>query len=164
MDLGSVDKVLGSYVYEVSCPSCHHVVSTPFVRIGAVCTCESCRHRYLIDATHFKRVPSPARQTPAGGDAGSAAGQSKTGGIRGLSEMRQREAERERDSRFNDYDTLSPAPNRPAAPAAAPQTPQPPPTPTHTPTTSTPIRPGCSIASFWPLAWNARRRGSAAPA
>jgi hypothetical protein len=41
--------------------------------------------------------------------------------------MMQREAERERDSRFNDYDTLSPAPNRPAPPVATSQTPQPPP-------------------------------------
>lgn len=103
------------------------MVSTPFVRIGAVCTCESCRHRYLIDATHFKRVPSPARQPAAAGEAGTSAGQAKVGGIRGLSEMMQREAERERDSRFNDYDTLSPAASRPAPPAAAPQTPQPPP-------------------------------------
>ncbi|MEZ6191859.1 MAG: hypothetical protein R3C45_11305 [Phycisphaerales bacterium] len=43
--------------------------------------------------------------------------------------MMQREAERERDSRFNDYDTLSPAAGRPAPPPTSPQTPQPPPPP-----------------------------------
>lgn len=122
------------------------MVSTPFVRIGAVASCESCRHRYLIDATHIKRVPSPARQpTQAGGGTDTvSASQVRAGGIRGLSEMMRQEAERERDSRFNDYDTLSPAAHRPLPPTSpGPQIPppQPQPRPTPAPAASQPPRP-----------------------
>lgn len=110
------------------------MVNTPFVRIGAVAACESCRHRYLIDATHIKRLPSPARVAAGGGSDGpTTADRPQAGGIRGLSEMMQREAARERDSQFNDYDTIAPTSDRPRPGAAAspgpPQPAAPPPTP-----------------------------------
>lgn len=116
------------------------MVATPFVRVGAVTTCESCRHRYLIDPTHIKRVPTQARQAAAPVTASGASepatpvGLPREGG-QGLSEMMRREAERERDSRFNDYDTLTPSAARPQPPAVSPPSspePQPPPHPQRT--------------------------------
>ncbi len=108
-------------MYEVSCPSCHAVVNSPFVRAGAAVTCASCGHRYLIGQTHFKRVaaaradqgtpvqPDVAATTPTGT-------QPEQGGIQGLSEMMRVEAERERDSQFDDYDTIKPAADEPRKP------------------------------------------------
>jgi hypothetical protein len=105
------------------------VVNTPFVRIGAVVICASCQHRYLTDQTHIKRVPSsaktgegkPAEPDTASGEAGTSpqAGEPQPGRVHGLSEMMRAEAERERDSQFDDYDTIAPEPDRPGTPAAA---------------------------------------------
>ncbi len=128
---GAVARVLGK-VYEVTCPSCHVVVSSPFVRVGAVVTCTSCQHRYLIDQSHIRHVPSSAR---AGGEgaakpAPAEAGTIRPGGIQDLSAVMRVEAERERDSQFNDYDTIAPEPDKPpvmpaAVATAPPMTPAP---------------------------------------
>lgn len=109
-------------VYEVSCPSCQAVTPSPFVRVGAAVTCASCKHRYLIDQSHIKRVPSsvsagetgpdplaePAKEPPPGGEAEP--------GLSDLSEVMRREAERERSSQFDDYDTIKPSADPPPKP------------------------------------------------
>jgi len=101
-------------VYEVSCPSCQAVTPSPFIRVGAAVTCAACKHRYLIDQGHIKRVPSskPGRETlsdpladptqvPPVGD--------NEPGLSDLSEVMRREAERERSSKYDDYDTIKPS-------------------------------------------------------
>jgi hypothetical protein len=119
------------------------VVKSPFVRIGAVVTCASCQHRYLLDQTHLKRVPNRAaagkgagaaeKAEPSG--ASSEAGQPQPGGMSGLSEMMRAEAQRERDNQFNDYDTIAPPIDRPG-PAVLPTA-----MPLPTPATSAPSEP-----------------------
>jgi hypothetical protein len=114
------------------------VVNSPFVRAGAAVTCASCGHRYLIDKTHIKRVPAAARADPdpgaqpsaQRGDSGSTATGSRPegGGIQSLSEMMRVEAQRERDSRFDDYETIAPAADAPRKPID-PVVPEPPPKP-----------------------------------
>ncbi len=107
-------------MYQVTCPSCHAVVSTPFVRIGAVLSCRSCKQRCLIDAAHVKHVPSQAQQPARGTEAGPEASAPMPGGMHGLSDLMRREAQRERDSKFDDYDTIAPEPDAPASPAIIP--------------------------------------------
>jgi hypothetical protein len=113
-------------VYEVACPSCRVVVTTPFVRVGAAVTCASCGHRYLIGQTHFKQIPTAAR-TPAEGqtqpgtppdatDTTKAHAPAQQGAAQDLSEVMRIEAQRERDSQFDDYDTIKPAADEPRKP------------------------------------------------
>ena len=42
-------------MYELTCPKCGHAVTSSFVRVGAVVTCERCGHRYRIGEQHIKR-------------------------------------------------------------------------------------------------------------
>jgi hypothetical protein len=101
-------------MYELSCPSCHAVVNSPFVRVGAAVTCSPCGHRYLIGQAHIKHVSAAARRDP---DSQAKPGaQSEQGGIQGLSEMMRVEAERDRDSQLDDYDTIKPAADDPRKP------------------------------------------------
>lgn len=106
-------------MYQVTCPSCHAVVSTPFVRVGAVLSCGSCHHRYLIDAGHIRQVAGPDGAGKRS-DQPSGANAPMQGGMHGLRELMRREAELERDSRFDDYETIAPEPDRPMAPAIIP--------------------------------------------
>ncbi len=107
-------KVLSLNVYEVSCPSCHAVVNTPFVRVGAAVTCAACGHRYLIGQAHYKRVPAtaagegsaPIAASPKAPDTPQAGPDDSSAGLHGLTEMMRVEAQRERDSKFDDYDTI----------------------------------------------------------
>jgi hypothetical protein len=110
-------------VYEVSCPSCQALISSPFVRVGAAVTCASCKHRYLIDQSHIKHVPSSVAVGESG--PGPLADQTQTPGAGGevepgltdLSEVMRREAERERSSQFDDYDTIRPSVDTAARPS-----------------------------------------------
>lgn len=101
------------------------MVRSPFVRVGAVVTCVSCKHRYLADQSHIKRVPSAAKAGPGAslpvGVSGLPAETNPPapGGIHGLSEMMRTEAERERNSQFDDYDTITPEPEKPGTPVEA---------------------------------------------
>jgi len=78
-------------------------------------TCDACGHRYLISQSHFKQVPTPKPQAAGGapgkpGPAAVAPGESADpDGAQDLSEVMRQEAQRERDSKFDDYDTLAPA-------------------------------------------------------
>lgn len=96
------------------------------MRAGAAVTCASCGHRYLIGQTHIKRVPAAPRADPPGQAqpesqpqvTGSTATdtQPQQGGIHGLSEMMRVEAQRERDSQFDDYETIKPDADEPRKP------------------------------------------------
>lgn len=91
-------------MYELTCPSCHHVTPSSFVRLGAVIDCAKCNHRYEIGAAHVKRkvvklAPLPAGATDpfktSGGTSGDRPRLDKEGnviGLSGLSEAMQREA------------------------------------------------------------------------
>ncbi len=46
-------------MYELSCPSCAHVTRLPFVRIGAVATCEECDTRFQIERKHVQHHAEP---------------------------------------------------------------------------------------------------------
>ncbi len=87
------------------------------MRAGAAVTCASCGHRYLISQTHFKHVPTPRPVAGASGKASSGEGElEESGGAQDLSEVMRIEAQRERDSKFDDYDTLAPAADEPRKP------------------------------------------------
>ncbi len=115
------------------------MVRSPFVRVGAVVTCASCKHRFLVDHSHIKRVavakPGPGA-SPTSGMPAETAPPKAGGGIQGLSEMMRDEAQRERDSQFDDYDTIAAEPDKPGTPVDTGATPPPAestPTPAPTP-------------------------------
>jgi len=92
------------------------------VRVGATVTCVSCQHRYLIDQSHIKRAASSASAEEHGAnplaDPGKAQGPTGEAETRlsDLSEVMRREAERERSSKFDDYDTIKPSTDTPTKP------------------------------------------------
>ena len=58
-------------VYELKCPTCGHMVKMPFVRVGAMVSCDKCDHRYAIRDVHVKHKvqnqgvkPRPAEEPP----------------------------------------------------------------------------------------------------
>ena len=117
-------------MYHVTCPSCHAVISTPFVRVGAVFSCGTCHHRYLIDAAHIRHVATSAKSGKSA-EAAQGATAPVPGGIHDLSELMKREAEIERDSQFDDYETIAPEPDAPMPPAIVPSEVTPVPIPGH---------------------------------
>ncbi len=44
-------------MYEVTCPHCEHVLTAPFVRVGAVIDCEACEKRFQIGHNHVRHIP-----------------------------------------------------------------------------------------------------------
>jgi len=42
-------------LYHLTCPSCHDVTDSPFVRSGAVVRCPACDNKYRIKSSHFER-------------------------------------------------------------------------------------------------------------
>ncbi len=87
-------------MYELTCPSCRHVVRAPFVRVGAVVACESCGSRYRVAAEHIVRRAAEGAGTVAEMSAPAAPGEAlhvdSSGsmvGLSGLSEMMQREGD-----------------------------------------------------------------------
>ena len=42
-------------MYHLTCPSCHDVTESPFVRNGAVVRCKACENKYRIKSSHFER-------------------------------------------------------------------------------------------------------------
>jgi len=47
-------------VYQLTCPQCSHVTTSPFVRVDAVVRCEGCGTIHQIKSEHFRRVLSNA--------------------------------------------------------------------------------------------------------
>lgn len=45
-------------MYELICPSCKHVQTSSFVRIGAAVTCPSCKCQFRIENKHIRRIVS----------------------------------------------------------------------------------------------------------
>lgn len=94
-------------------------------------TCASCGHRYLVSQTHFRHVPTPRPEAPASSTGKAApvstavADPAGRGGACELSEVMRIEAERERDSKFDDYDTLAPTADEPRKPLDLPVEPEP---------------------------------------
>ena len=52
-------------MYELTCPSCRAVRTSPFVRVNAVTRCPACGHVGRISPGHFQRVPPPGAATAA---------------------------------------------------------------------------------------------------
>ena len=50
------DKVVGSNMYELTCPSCQHKMLTPVARLSALATCLRCSHQFEVQRSHVKRV------------------------------------------------------------------------------------------------------------
>lgn len=130
------------------------------MRAGAAVTCASCGHRYLIGQTHIKRVsaappadsPGQAQPKPQPEVTGSTATDTppKQGGIQGLSEMMRIEAQRERDSQFDEYETITPDADEPRKPIDA--GPSAPPSPVGTTKTQKTGRGGYFLAAAAALA------------
>ena len=54
-------------MYELICPYCRNVVSTSFVRKGAIATCPQCSRQYLIKAETYRRTVTTAKLVTRGG-------------------------------------------------------------------------------------------------
>ena len=51
--------------YELTCPSCHAVTTSPFVRVGAVVICPRCQHKFRIADAQVKRRVAAANGSEA---------------------------------------------------------------------------------------------------
>lgn len=87
----AIANMASGVAYELSCPSCSHMVSSPFVRVGAVVLCGKCGSKYRIADEHVRRSggggakPAEAVVKAASEEGESSARQLSDGSMAGLS-------------------------------------------------------------------------------